>query len=184
MLLFQDNEQAFRDFITQHQPRVYNAALNMLQNAEDAEEITQDVFVEAWHKAHTFKGESQVSTWLYRITINKCIDLIRSKKRKKRFAFLTQLFHDSGEPISDASDFVHPGIVSENKEKAATLYKAIEQLPETQKIAFLLSETGGLSYAEISEITGSSVSSIESLLFRARKNLRRILADYYKNMNK
>ena len=93
MLLFQDNEQAFRDFITQHQPRVYNTALNMLQNAEDAEEITQDVFVEAWHKAHTFKGESQVSTWLYRITINKCIDLIRSKKRKKRFAFLTQLFH-------------------------------------------------------------------------------------------
>ena len=162
---------------------VFNLALHYVQNVEDAEEITQDVFVEAWHKAHTFKGESQVSTWLYRITINKCIDLIRSKKRKKRFAFLTKLFHDSGEPISDASDFVHPGIVAENKEKAATLYKAIEQLPETQKIAFLLSETGGLSYAEISEITGSSVSSIESLLFRARKNLRRILADYYKNIN-
>ena len=159
---------------------MYNTALNILQNEQDAEEITQDVFVEAYNKAHTFKGESQVSTWLYRITTNKCIDHIRSKKRKKRFALLTQLFHDSGEPISDASDFVHPGVVAENKEKAAVLYKAIEQLPETQKVAFLLSETGGLNYGEISEILGTSVSSIESLLFRARKNLRKILADYYK----
>jgi RNA polymerase sigma factor (sigma-70 family) len=182
MLSFSENEQAFKDFITQHQQRVYNTALNLLQNAEDAEEITQDVFVEAWNKAHTFKGEAQVSTWLYRIAVNKSIDHLRSKKRKKRFAFLTSLFHDNGEPISDASDFVHPGVVTENREKAAMLYKAIDQLPETQRIAFLLSETGGLSYAEISEITGSSVSSIESLLFRARKNLRGLLAGYYKNL--
>ncbi len=181
MQLFTASEKAFRDFIKEHQPRVYNTALNILQNTEDAEEITQDVFVEAFNKAHTFKGESQVSTWLYRITTNKCIDHLRSKKRKKRFAFLTQLFHESGEPISDASDFVHPGIVAENREKAAILYKAIDQLPETQKVAFLLSETDGLSYAEISEIVGTSVSSIESLLFRARKNLRKILADVYKN---
>lgn len=180
MLNFRDNEQAFREFITQHQPRVYNTALNLLQSAEDAEEITQDVFIEAWNKAHTFKGEAQVSTWLYRIAINKSIDHLRSKKRKKRFAFLTSLFHDSGEPISDAGDFVHPGVVTENREKAAILYKAIDKLPETQKIAFLLSETAGLSYAEISEITGSSVSSIESMLFRARKNLRGMLADFYK----
>ncbi len=181
MHLFTANEKAFRDFIKEHQPRVYNTALNILQNDQDAEEITQDVFVGAYNKAHTFKGESQVSTWLYRITTNKCIDHLRSKKRKKRFVFLTQLFHESGEPISDASDFVHPGIVAENREKAAILYKAIDQLPETQKVAFLLSETDGLSYAEISEIVGTSVSSIESLLFRARKNLRKILADVYKN---
>lgn len=180
MHLFTANEKAFRDFIKEHQSRVYNTALNILQNEQDAEEITQDVFVEAYNKAHTFKGESQVSTWLYRITTNKCIDHIRSRKRKKRFALLTQLFHDSGEPISDAGDFVHPGVVAENKEKAAVLYKAIEQLPQTQKLAFLLSETGGLNYSEISEILGTSVSSIESLLFRARKNLRKILADYYK----
>jgi RNA polymerase sigma-70 factor (ECF subfamily) len=181
MHLFTANEKAFRDFIQEHQPRVYNTALNILRNEQDAEEITQDVFVEAYNKAHTFKGESQVSTWLYRITTNKCIDHLRSKKRKKRFAFLTALFHESGEPVSDASDFVHPGIVTENKEKAAILYKAIEQLPETQKVAFLLSETSGLSYGEISEILAVSVSSIESLLFRARKNLRKILAGYYKN---
>ena len=181
MLNFRDNEQTFRDFIQQHQPRVYNTALNILQNEQDSEEIAQDVFIEAYNKAHTFKGESQVSTWLYRITINKSIDLIRSKKRKKRFAFITELFHESGEPISEASDFVHPGVVTENREKAAMLYKAIDQLPETQRIPFLLNETGGLSYAEISEIIGISVSSIESLLFRARKNLRKILGDYYKN---
>lgn len=181
MLNLRDNEQVFRDFIKQHQPRVYNTALNTLQNEQDAEEIAQDVFIEAYNKSHTFKGESQVSTWLYRITVNKCIDLIRSRKRKKRFAFITELFHESGEPIQDASDFVHPGIVAENREKASVLYKAIDQLPETQRIPFLLSETGGLSYAEISEIIGTSVSSIESLLFRARKNLRKILGDYYKN---
>ncbi len=183
MLLFQNNEQAFREFIKEHQKRVYNTALHLLQNEEDAEEITQDVFVEVHHKAHTFKGESQVSTWLYRITYHKCIDFLRKKKSKKRFAFLTSLFHESGELVTDSGDFVHPGIVTENKEKASILYKAINSLPETQRITFLLSETDGLSYQEISDIIGTSVSSVESLLFRARKNLRKILADFYKNYN-
>lgn len=181
MLLFQQNQQAFREFMAEHQPKVFNTAIGILQNHEEAEEITQDVFIEVYRKAHNFKGQSLISTWMYRITVNKCLDLLRSKKRKKRFAFMTALFESqSAEPVTDAGDFVHPGILAENKEKARYLFAVIEQLPDLQKTAFILSETEGLSYREISEVMQTSVSSVESLLFRAKQNLRKMLADYYK----
>lgn len=79
------------------------------------------------------------------------------------------------------TEFDHPGIQLENKEKSETLFNAINKLPEDQKVAFTLNKIDGLSYKEISEVTEKSVSSIESLLFRARKNLQKILAVYYKN---
>ena len=174
--------KAFELLVVKYQRRVERLVGRMVRDVDLVQDIAQETFIRAYRALPNFRGESAFYTWLYRIAVNKSIDHLRSKKRKKRFAFLTSLFHDSGEPISDAGDFVHPGVVAENREKAAMLYKAIEKLPETQRVAYLLSETGGLSYAEISEITGSSVSSIESLLFRARKNLRSILADYYKNL--
>ena len=180
MLSFSENEQAFKDFITQHQQRVYNTALNLLQNAEDAEEITQDVFIEAWNKAHTFKGEAQVSTWLYRITVNKSIDHLRSKKRKKRFAFVQSLFGQENELVHDPPEFNHPGVRFENKEKAAILFKAIRQLPENQQAAFTLHKLEGLSYQEVSEVMNMSLSSIESLMHRAKANLKKSLENYYR----
>ena len=179
---FQNNKEAFAAFIQLHQQLVMSTALGIVQNTEDAEEITQDVFVEVFQQHQHFKGESSVTTWLYRITTNKCIDHIRRKKTKKRFAFITGLFHNnSNEPIHDAGHFVHPGVVAENKEKAAILFRAIEQLPEKQKTAYVLYEIENLSYAEIAEILNSSVSSVESLLFRSRQGLRKILETFYKH---
>lgn len=178
---FQNNKEAFTAFIQLHQQLVMNTALGIVQNTEDAEEITQDVFVEVFQQHQHFKGESSVTTWLYRITTNKCIDHIRKKKTKKRFAFITNLFHqNTNEPIHDAGHFVHPGVMAENKEKAAILFKAIEQLPDKQKTAYVLYEIENLSYAEIAEILNSSISSVESLLFRSRQGLRKILETFYK----
>lgn len=180
---FQQDKASFSLFIQQHQPLVYNTALGILQNKEDAEEIAQDVFVEVYHQFKQFKGDSSISTWLYRITTNKCIDLLRKKKSKKRFAFIHSLFGaENNEPIADIAHFVHPGVVAENKEKAGFLLKAIEQLPAKQKTAFVLCEMEMLTYKEIADVMQLSVSSVEALLFRARQNLRKILENFYKNL--
>lgn len=180
---FEHNKEAFTEFIKQHQALVFNTALGIVQNHEDAEEIAQDVFIEVYQQYQNFKGDSSVGTWLYRITTNKCIDLLRKKKSKKRFAFITGLFHkESNEPVIDAAHFIHPGVIAENKEKADHLFKALEELPENQKTAFILCETEMLSYKEIADVMQVSLSSVEALLFRARQNLRKILENSYKNL--
>jgi len=175
------SEIAFRDLVDSFKDRVYNSSLGILQNAEDAEDISQEVFIEVFNSIGKFRGDSSLSTWIYRITITKSLDLIRKKKRKKRFAFITSLFGDGEKNLKELSDFNHPGVEAENKELSAILFKAVRKLPENQKIAFTLNKVEGLSYKEISEVMNVSVSSIESLLHRARNNLKAHLNDYYSN---
>ena len=107
------------------------------------------------------------------------MDHLRRKKRKKRFAFIQSLFGNNDELINDPPDFFHPGIALENKENAALLFKAIKTLPQNQHTAFILNKIEGLSYQEISDIMKLSVSAIDSLLQRAKTNLRKYLTNYY-----
>ncbi|OYU96451.1 MAG: RNA polymerase subunit sigma-70 [Bacteroidetes bacterium B1(2017)] len=159
--------------------RVYNTVLSYLQSAEDAEEITQDVFVEVFHKLADFKENAQVSTWVYRIAINKSLDFLRYKNRKKRFGFMSSLFNqESGELQFDKPEFVHPGIQLERKEQAAQLFKALNQLPENQKTAFILIYIEQLPYAEAAKVMDLSVKALESLVQRAKKTLRDKLVNF------
>ncbi|MDB5284435.1 MAG: polymerase sigma factor [Bacteroidota bacterium] len=179
--LQQGNEEAFRTLVESHRDRVFNSCIGILQNTEDAEDITQEVFVEVYHSIKNFKAESKLSTWIYRIAVTKSLDHLRSKKRKKRFGFMKSLFGQNDNQLRiDPPDFFHPGVQLENKELAAYLFKAIEQLPENQKVAFTLHKIEGLSYLEISEVMKTTASSVESLMFRAKQNLQKILADFYK----
>jgi RNA polymerase sigma-70 factor, ECF subfamily len=185
--LKQGNEAAFKTIVEAWQDMVYNTALGIVQNAEDAEDISQEVFVQVYESIHTFKGEAKFSTWLYKITVTKTMDHIRRKKRKKRFAFIQSLFGMNDEMVHDPPDFHHPGVALDKKETAAELFKAIEQLPENQKIAFTLNKLEGLNYQEVSEIMNTTVPSIESLLHRAKNNLKKLLEIYYRekyNMDK
>jgi RNA polymerase sigma-70 factor (ECF subfamily) len=182
--LKQGDENAFKIIVTSWQDMVYNTAMGILQSAEDAEDVAQEVFVQVFESIHTFKGESKLSTWLYRITTSKALDHIRRKKRKKRFAFVQQLFGENNEVIAHPPDFQHPGVLLDNKENARALFKAIEKLPENQKIAFVLNKIEGLNYQEISEVMNTSVSSVESLLHRAKTNLRKWLQQVYQNPDK
>ena len=177
--LKQGDEAAFKQIVESSQGLVYNTALGIVQNPEDAEDVAQEVFVQMYESIKGFKGESRLSTWLYRITVSKAMDHLRKKKRKKRFAFVQSLFGMNDELVHDPPDFVHPGVSLDNKEKAKELFKAIEKLPEKQKIAFTLNRIEGLSYQEISEIMNLTVASVESLLHRARKNLRKTLESFY-----
>jgi RNA polymerase sigma-70 factor (ECF subfamily) len=152
----------------------------MIFNKKD---IAQDVFVEVFKSIKKFKGDSSLSTWMYRITTNKCLEFIRKRNTKKRFAFLQSLTGPDFE-IDKTNFFTemnHPGVILENKEQNETLFLAINNLPEAQRVAFTLNKVDGKSYQEVSDIMEKSLSSVESLLFRAKKNLQKTLENYYKN---
>ncbi len=180
--LKQGDEAAFEQIVETWQNMVYNTALGILQNTGDAEDVAQEVFVQVFESIKSFKAESKFSTWLYRITVSKALDNLRKKKRKKRFAYIQSLF-GTDQAIIEKPDFHHPGVVLDNKERAAVLFKAINHLPENQKIAFTLHKLEGLSYGEISEVMKTSVSSVESLMHRAKNNLKKWLIGHYKNEN-
>ncbi|MFI5133698.1 MAG: RNA polymerase sigma factor [Chitinophagales bacterium] len=169
------DEQAFKYVVETYQDMVFNTALGIVQNAEDAEDVAQEVFIKVYRSIHSFKGESKLSTWIYRITTSSALDHVRSRKSKKRFAFLQRLFGDGNEPLHEIPDFHHPGVTMDQKENAAKLFKAIDQLPESQRVAFTLHKLEDMSYQEISEVMQTSVSAVESLMHRAKQNLRKIL---------
>ena len=178
-LLKQKDESAFKTIVDTWKDMVYNTALGIVQSPEDAEDIAQEVFVRVYESIGTFKGESKFSTWIYRITVTRSLDHLRRKKRKKRFAFVESLFGKNDELINDPPDFFHPGVATEKREDAATLFKAIAELPENQNTAFVLNKIEGLSYQQISEIMKMSESAVDSLLHRAKMNLRKKLQNYY-----
>lgn len=182
-LLKKKDRQAFKEIVETWQDMVYNTAIGFLQNAEDAEDVAQEVFIQVFESVSSFKEESKLSTWIYRITVSKCLDHLRKKKRKKRFAFIQSLYGKTDNLIIDPPDFFHPGIKAENKENAEALFKAMDKLPENQKAAFVLNKIENLSYREISEIMNSSESSVDSLLQRAKKNLQITLKEYYLLLN-
>ncbi len=178
-------DYTFEMLFSTHSKKVFNIALNMLQRIEDAEDVTQEVFIEVHKALHTFNGQSQISTWLYRIAVNKSLDFLKAKKRKKRFAFITHLFHpETGEQLYESKTFTHPGIALEQKEHAKYLYQAIDTLNENQKTAFVLSQIEHLPQKEIAQIMNLNEKAIESLIQRAKANLRIRLGDIYQQRRK
>lgn len=169
------DEAAFKYLVDNYKERVYNTAIGIVQNAEDAEDVAQEVFIQVYRSIHSFKGESKLSTWLYRIATTRALDLLRSRKSKKRFGLLQRLFGEGNEPVYEIPDFNHPGVALDRKENAAKLFKAIGQLPDNQRIAFTLHKLEDLSYQEISQIMKTSLPAVESLMHRAKQNLRKIL---------
>lgn len=176
--LKQGDEAAFKTIVEQWKDMVYNTILGIVQNETEAEDLAQDVFIKVYEKIGTFKGDSKLSTWLYRIATTTALDHLRSKKRKKRFGFLQSL-SGSGDEKESIPDFNHPGVSLDNKERATVLFKAIDELPENQKTAYTLHKLEGLSYRDVSEVLNTTVSAVESLMSRANQNLRKQLEDYY-----
>ena len=160
------DEAAFKYLVDTYKDRVFNTAIGIVQNAEDAEDVAQEVFIQVFRSVQNFKAESKLSTWIYRITTTRALDLLRSRKSKKRFGIIQRLFGEGNEPEMEIPDFNHPGVALDRKENAARLFKAIGQLPENQKIAFTLHKLEDISYQEVSEVMGTSVAAVESLLHR------------------
>ncbi|WP_218598771.1 RNA polymerase sigma factor [Polaribacter sp. NJDZ03] len=178
-------QSAFSQLLDDYQQKVFGTCISFIPNKEDAEDVAQEVFLEVFKSIHKFKGDSKLSTWIYKIATNKCLEFIRKKNTKKRFAFMQTILGNET-PLDKTSYFTevnHPGILLENKEKSAIIFKAINTLPEVQRVVFTLAKIDDKSYQEIVEITGKSLSSVESLMFRAKKNLQVKLENFYKLEN-
>ena len=178
-----NSTKAYSQLLDDFQQKVFSTCISFVPNTEDAQDIAQEVFVEVFKSINKFKGDSKLSTWIYRITTNKCLEFIRKKNTKKRFAFL-QSITGNAIPIDKTNYFTevnHPGVLLENKELNATLFKAINSLPESQTVIFTLHKIDGKSYQEVAEITKRTLSSVESIMFRAKKNLQNLLENYYNN---
>lgn len=173
------SEEAFRTLVELYQLRVYNTSLGLLRSENEAEDISQEVFIEVFQSINNFKGESKLSTWIYRITVTKSLELMRYKKRKKRFAPILSIFNSEDQRMIEPKDFAHPGVKLEQQENAAVLFSAIDLLPDSQQTAFTLHKLQGLSYQEIATIMNTSLSSVESLMHRAKLNLKKRLTSYY-----
>lgn len=169
------SEKEFRDIVTKYQDRVYNTCLGFLKNAEDAEDIAQEVFIQVYKSYDTFLEKSELGTWIYRLAVNKNLEEIRKRSASKRKVESESI--DNKEPASPSN--YHPGVTLENKERSKILMSAIDKLPENQNVAFTLSKIEGLSQQEISKVMNKSISSVEALLQRAKLKLRELLKDYY-----
>lgn len=170
------DQKAFQELYFLYKNKVYNTALGYLQSVEDAEEVTQDVFVSIFNNSATFKGKSKVNTWIYRITVNKSLNQIEKRNRRPKFKQEIQDFHKI--------DFQHPSILLENQEKAQYLFSVISTLVATQKTAFILSYVEGLPRQEVADIMEISLKSVESLLQRAKTNLKKKLISIYPEGNR
>lgn len=172
-------ESAFRSLVELYQDRVFNTVISITQNSVEAEDICQEVFIEVYQSVAKFRGDAKVSTWIYRIASNKSLEFLRRNKAQKRFAFVKSLFGKDDELQHQSVDFEHPGVQMENKERASALFEAIDKLADNQRIAYTLHNIEGLSYQEICDVMDLSKSSVESLLFRAKQNLRKLLEKFY-----
>lgn len=174
------NEIALKKLYDHYSVKVFNTAISYTKNHEDAEELLQDVFITIFNTAQQFRSDASVSTWIYRITINKSIDFVRKKNASKRRGIFISLYKkDSEVQMIEPVDFVHPGVKMENVENSKLLFRVIDRLVDNQKTAFILTQVEGLSQKEVAEIMDTSRKSVESLLQRARKNLRKELEKYY-----
>ena len=181
--LLEGNEAAFRELVEIYRQQVYNTCLSFVKNEEDADDLAQEVFISVYKNIHQFRMESKLTTWIYRIAVTKSLEAIRSDKRKKRFAYLRSLFYNDDSPM-DIPDFNHPGILAENRERGQILVAAIEKLPENQRVAYTLNKMEDLSYQEIAAVMNKNLSSVESLLHRAKNNLKKYLYTYYQSERK
>lgn len=173
-------ESAFKECVELHKDKVLSTCYHFLQNKIDAEDIAQEVFMEVWQSIHKFKEDASLSTWIYRIAVNKSLDHLKKKKRKKRYGFQVPIDNQNEDkPEIQIANGNTPENILEHKERTIILHNALNKLPENQKVAITLSKYEGYSYKEIAEIMATSVSAVESLIFRGMKNLKKHLSNYY-----
>lgn len=179
--ILEGDQFAFKELVEKYQTMVINTCIGFLHDKQDAEDISQEVFIDVFASLRKFRKEAKLSTWMYRIAVNKSLNFLRSKKRRQWLQNLEDVLgmirQDHKQPI----EMSNPAIDLEMKEEALLLNNAINSLSENQRIAFTLNKYEDLSYTEIADIMGISLSSVESLIHRAKLNLQQKLMNYYKN---
>jgi RNA polymerase sigma-70 factor (ECF subfamily) len=169
---------SFPLLVEKYQQMVFRTCFAFLKCREDAEDIAQEVFVEVYRSYQNFRGDASLSTWIYRIAINRCMDHVRMKSRKKRNLFAFRSFGNDEMARIHISTSINPQNILEQKEKEILINNAINQLPERQRMAFVLSKVDGLKQEKVAEIMETSIASVESLLIRAKSKLKSSLVKH------
>ncbi|MDD4225085.1 MAG: RNA polymerase sigma factor [Mariniphaga sp.] len=179
--LKQGNEAAFKELVDSHRQIVVNTCFGLLHNISDAEDVAQEVFIEVFRSVDKFRADSKISTWLYRIAVNRSFNFIRDNKKRK-FHSYNELSESKKEllnqQVQEGADT--PESDMENNQRKIILHEAVDALPQNQRVAFTLNKYEDLSYKEISDVMNLSVSSVESLIHRAKKNLQKKLYHCFK----
>ncbi|MBN1184446.1 MAG: RNA polymerase sigma factor [Bacteroidales bacterium] len=167
--------QIFRQFVDAYQVMVRNTCMGFVNNHEDTDDLAQEVFIEVFNSIGHFRGTSKLSTWIYRIAINKSLNFLRNNKKRLAAKDL-----ETKKDIPDNNNYANPDANIKSAEDKLALKSALRSLPRNQRIAFTLNKQENHSYKEISEIMDTSVSSVESLIHRAKQNLQKKLINFYK----
>ena len=168
-----ENKTALKEFFERYRKKVFSLAFGMLHSREDAKDALQDIFFKFFKSIGSFKGKSKLSTWLYRISINTCLDRLKKITRER-----TEPLVDSSHEISSRQAEENPRDAVIKKELAESVKRAVEKLPLDQKTVFLLREVDGLSYKEIADILHCRIGTVMSRLHYARRALRKDLKPY------
>jgi len=175
------DESAFEILVNRHQTSVLNLIYRFIGDRTQAKDLAQEVFIRVWQAAKSYKPEAKFTTWIYRLATNVCFNELKSSRRKKWFSF-----NRSGEggertleeTLADGAPSAEDLLLE--KERNRQISDALQSLPDNQRMALVLKRYDDLSYQEISQVVGCSVSAVESLLVRAKRTLQKKL----KNLNK
>ena len=162
---------AYEELVKAYEKNVYNLALRMTGNSEDAYDMSQEAFIKAYNSLGSFRGDSKFSVWLYRIVSNVCLDFLRSKKRRPTVSLSTE--DDDGDDVQldVADESLSPETLLDRQLTRESVQRGLESLPAEHRQILLLREIQGLSYEEISAALGLEGGTVKSRIFRARKKL-------------
>ena len=162
---------AFETLVLEYEKNVYNIALRMTGNSEDASDMTQEAFIKAFNSLQSFRGDSKFSVWLYRIVSNVCLDFLRSRNRRPTVSLSVE--DDDGEDtqLDVADESQSPELLLDRKLTRESVRRGLDSLPPDYRQILLLREIQGFSYEEISKALHLEVGTVKSRIFRARKRL-------------
>lgn len=171
------DHSAFEALVLAHQKQVYNLALRMVGNEEDALDMSQEAFLRAYTSLESFRGDSKFSVWLYRLTSNLCIDLIRSRKRRPTASLSYTDENDEEQELEIPDLRFSPEAELEKRELRRQVSEGLDSLSPEYRQILVLRELGGLSYEEIGQALSLEAGTVKSRIFRARKRLCGILSE-------
>ena len=171
------DQTAFEALVTENERRIYHLCHRLTGNPEDAADLTQEAFLNAWRGLSGFQGGSSFSTWLYRLASNACLDFLRREKRRRVLSMTVPLEDEEGRQADLPDQGPTPEEALEASERCLALHAGLQRLSEEHRRVLVMRELQGLSYREIASALGVEEGTVKSRLARARGALRKVLLE-------